>query len=117
MSALLTDLKTQGLLATTMVVLATEFGRTPKINENAGRDHHPGVFSCVLAGVGIRGGQVYGSSDDDGRSVAEDSVSIADFNTTIAKAAGLETNKEYFAPNGRPFKIGGGGKAIDKVLV
>ncbi len=116
MSALLTDLKAQGLLATTMVVLATEFGRTPKINENAGRDHHPGVFSCVLAGAGIRGGQVYGSSDEDGRSVAEDSVSIADFNTTIAKAAGLETNKEYFAPNGRPFKIGGGGKAIDKVL-
>ncbi len=116
MSALLSDLKTQGLLSTTLVVLATEFGRTPKINENAGRDHHPGVFSCVLAGAGIRGGQIYGASDEDGRSVAEDSVSIADFNTTIAKAAGLDTNKEYFAPNGRPFKIGGGGKAIEKVL-
>ena len=116
MSALITDLKSQGLLSTTMVVLATEFGRTPKINENAGRDHHPGVFSCVLAGAGIRGGQVYGASDEDGRSVADDSVSIADFNTTIAKAAGLDTKKEYIAPNGRPFKIGGGGTAIEKLL-
>ena len=116
MSALLNDLKAQGLLATTLVVLATEFGRTLKINENAGRDHHPGVFSCALAGAGVRGGQVYGASDEDGRSVAEDGVSIADFNTTIAKAAGLDIKKEYFAPNGRPFKIGGGGTAIDKVL-
>ncbi len=116
MSALLNDLKAQGLLSTTLVVLATEFGRTPKINENAGRDHHPGVFSCVLAGAGIRGGQVFGASDEDGRSVAEDSVSIADFNTTIAKAAGLDIKKEYFAPNGRPFKIGGGGTPIEKVL-
>jgi len=116
MSALLTDLKDQGLLKTTMVVLATEFGRTPTINENAGRDHHPGVFSCVLAGAGIRGGQVYGSSDKDGRGVEDDSVSVADFNTTIAKAAGIDTDKEHFAPNGRPFKIGGGGDALTKVL-
>jgi hypothetical protein len=116
MSQLLNDLKEQGLLKTTMIVLATEFGRTPKINENAGRDHHPGVFSCVLAGAGIRGGQVYGSSDQDGRSVEDDRVTIADFNSTIAHAAGIDTKKEYFAPNGRPFKIGGGGDVISKLL-
>ncbi len=116
MSALLKDLKEQGLLKSTMVVLATEFGRTPTINENAGRDHHPGVFSCVLAGAGIRGGQVYGSSDKEGRGVQDDSVSVSDFNTTIAKAAGIDTDKEHHAPNGRPFKIGGGGEAIEKVL-
>lgn len=116
MSMLLTDLKAQGLLKTTLIVLATEFGRTPTINENAGRDHHPGVFSCVLAGAGIKGGQVYGSSDKDGRGVEDDSVSIADFNTTIARAAGIATNKEHIAPNGRPFKIGGGGDAIEKIL-
>ena len=116
MSMLLKDLKDQGLLKTTLVVLATEFGRTPTINENEGRDHHPGVFSCVLAGAGIRGGQVYGSSDKDGRGVEDDSVSVADFNTTIAKAAGIDTDKEHFAPNGRPFKIGGGGEAIAKIL-
>lgn len=116
MSALLRDLQESGLLKTTMVVLATEFGRTPTINENAGRDHHPGVFSCILAGAGIRGGQAYGSSDKDGRGVEDDSVSVADFNTTIAKAAGIDTAKEHIAPNGRPFKIGGGGDAITKIL-
>ncbi|MDZ4849227.1 MAG: DUF1501 domain-containing protein [Pirellulaceae bacterium] len=116
MSMLLTDLKEQGLLSTTMVVLATEFGRSPAINENSGRDHHPGVFSCVLAGAGIRGGQIYGTSDKDGRGVDEDSVTVADFNTTIAKAAGIDTDKEHIAPNGRPFKIGGGGESISKIL-
>jgi hypothetical protein len=70
-----------------------------------------------LAGAGIRGGQVYGSSDEDGRSVHEDGVSVADFNTTVAKALGIDTDREYFAPNGRPFKIGGGGTAIAKLLV
>jgi uncharacterized protein (DUF1501 family) len=116
-SQLLVELKELGLLKSTLIVLQTEFGRTPKINENAGRDHHPGVFSCVLAGAGIRGGQVYGSSDEDGRSVHEDGVSVADFNTTVAKALGIDTDREYFAPNGRPFKIGGGGTAIAKLLV
>lgn len=116
LSNLLKDLKASGLLQSTMVVLATEFGRTPTINENAGRDHHPAVFSCVLAGAGIRGGQVYGASDQDARTVASDGVSIADFNTTIAQAAGIPTDREFHAPNGRPFKIGGGGEAIKKLL-
>lgn len=117
MSMLLTDLKEQGLLKTTMVVLGTEFGRTPKINENGGRDHHPGVFSCVLAGAGIKGGQVYGSSDKDGFAVDDDGVSVEDFHTTIAQAAGLDVKKDYIAPNGRPFKIGGGGEVISKLLI
>ncbi len=100
----------------TLVVLTTEFGRKPKLNDNAGRDHHPGVFSSVLAGGGVRGGQVYGASDDRGVSVASDRVTVADFNTTIAAAAGLPTAEEFFAPNGRPFKIGGGGKVIRELL-
>jgi hypothetical protein len=116
MSYLISELKELGLLKSTLIVLQTEFGRTPKINENAGRDHHPGVFSCVLAGAGIKGGQVYGSSDEDGRSVATDGVAVADFNTTIAKALGIDTDKEHFSPSGRPFKIGGGGKALEKLL-
>jgi hypothetical protein len=116
MGSLIKDLEAKGLLSSTLVVLGTEFGRTPTINQNAGRDHHPGVFSCVLAGAGIRGGQVYGSSDVDGRSPAEDAVSVADFNTTIAAAAGLPYEREFNAPNGRPFKIGGGGTPIKKIL-
>jgi hypothetical protein len=116
MGSLLEDLETRGLLASTLVVLATEFGRTPRINENAGRDHHPGVFSCVLAGAGVQGGAIYGQSDERGFRPDKDPVSVADFNTTIAAACGLPYEKEFHAPNGRPFKIGGGGKPISAVL-
>jgi len=113
---LLEDLLDRGLLASTLVVLATEFGRTPRINENAGRDHHPGVFSCVLAGAGVQGGAVFGASDERGFRPDKDPVSVADFNTTIAAACGLPFAKEFHAPNGRPFKIGGGGTPIAAVL-
>lgn len=116
MAALLDDLADRGLLKTTLVVLATEFGRTPEINQNAGRDHHPAVFSCVLAGAGIKGGVVHGASDERGFRPDRDAVTVADFNTTIAVAAGLPHEKEFSAPNGRPFKIGGGGTPIRDVL-
>jgi hypothetical protein len=115
-AALVEDLESRGLLSTTLIVLATEFGRTPKINENAGRDHHPGAFSCLLAGAGIHAGQVYGSSDKAGFSVAEDGVSVAEFNSTIAAAIGLSTKEEFIAPNGRPFKIANGADPISKLL-
>jgi hypothetical protein len=116
MAALLGDLEARGLLATTLVVLATEFGRTPKVNENAGRDHHPAVFSCVLAGAGIKAGVVHGASDARGHSPDRDPVTVGDFHATIAKACGLPVGKEFLAPNGRPFKIGHDGKPIAAVL-
>jgi hypothetical protein len=116
MSALVTDLEKRGLLSSTLVVLATEFGRTPRINENAGRDHHPAVFSCVLAGAGVKGGVVHGASDERGFKPDKDAVSVPDFLTTVAAACGLPYDKEFMAPNGRPFKIGGGGKPIKAVL-
>jgi len=116
MAALIADLEERGLLSSTVVVLATEFGRTPKINENAGRDHHPAVFSCALAGAGVKGGVVYGASDERGFKPAENPVSVADFLSTVAVACGLPHDKEFMAPNGRPFKIGGGGKPIKDVL-
>jgi hypothetical protein len=116
MSALLDDLADRGLLDSTLVVLATEFGRTPVMNENAGRDHHPAVFSCVLAGAGVKGGVVHGASDEHGHAPAADPVSVPDFNTTIAAACGLPYDEEFVAPNGRPFKIGGGGTPVGAVL-
>jgi len=116
MAALLADLEERGLLSSTVVVLATEFGRTPKINENTGRDHHPAVFSCALAGAGVKGGTVYGKSDERGFKPADNPVSVADFLSTVAVACGLPHDKEFMAPNGRPFKIGGGGKPIRDVL-
>jgi len=113
---LLDDLDQKGLLAETLVVLATEFGRSPQINYNAGRDHHPAAFSTLLAGAGISGGQVYGKSDRKGHSVEEDGVSAADFNATIATALGLPLDQEVHSPTGRPFKVAGSGKPIARLL-
>ena len=113
---LLRDLHSKGLLDETLVVLTTEFGRKPKMNVNGGRDHHPGAFSSLLMGAGIKGGQVYGESDKQGFSVAKDHVSVSEFNKTIAAAAGLPLEEERYAPNGRPFKIGGDGDPIKALL-
>ncbi|MGN6134415.1 MAG: DUF1501 domain-containing protein [Aureliella sp.] len=116
LSALIRDLESKGLLEQTLVVVATEFGRTPVINENAGRDHHPGVFSGLLCGAGIQRGAVYGTSDAKGSTPDEDGVGVEDFNATIARAMGLPLDKEFFAPNGRPFRICNEGKPIEKLL-
>lgn len=116
LAALIEDLEARGLLASTLVVLATEFGRTPKVNENAGRDHHPAVFSCVLAGAGVKRGVVHGASDAGGRSPDRDAVSVGDFNATVAAACGIPWDREFVAPNGRPFRIGNQGRPITAVL-
>jgi hypothetical protein len=115
LGALLRDLASKSMLDEVLVVLATEFGRTPKINENAGRDHHPGVFSGLLCGAGIKPG-VYGSSDSRGQSVDENAVYPEDFNATIAHALGLPLEQEFIAPNGRPFKICNSGTPIEEIL-
>ncbi len=116
LSSLMRDLHSRGLLKDTMIVLTTEFGRKPKLNVNGGRDHHPGAFSSLLIGAGIKGGQVYGASDKTGFSVDKDHVSVSAFNKTIAAAAGLPLTEERFAPNGRPFKIGGDAQPIKELL-
>ncbi len=114
--ALLRDLSSKGMLGEVLVVVATEFGRTPKINENAGRDHHPGAFSGLLCGAGIKAGGVYGASDEQGHSVEDDPVYPEDFNATIASAMGLPLDDEFVAPNGRPFRICNNGSPIQELL-
>jgi len=116
LSALLRDLKSRGLLEETLVVVATEFGRTPTINKNTGRDHFPGAFSCVLAGGGIQGGTVYGTTDKTGRTIEKDPVSVGDFNSTIAYAMGLSHDEEIISPEGRPFTMGNGGEPLKGLL-
>ena len=104
-SALLTDLEMRGMLDETLVVFLTDFGRTPKINNNGGRDHHPGVYSLALAGGGIRGGQVYGSSDHKGAEPASNVCSPADIHATVFKAMGIDPRTELHDVLGRPFQI------------
>lgn len=111
-SALLDDLYYRGLLDETLVVIGTEFGRTPEINQNAGRNHHPSAFSCILAGGGIRGGQVYGATDERGQEVSENGVTVPDFNATIAYALGLPLDKIVYSPSGRPFQVADKGRPI-----
>jgi len=109
---LLNDLKQLGMLDETLVVVASEFGRTPSINQNAGRDHFPTAFTCLLAGGGVNGGTVYGATDKEGKSVDKDPVTVGEFNSTIAYAMGLEHDEEIYSPDGRPFTIGNGGEPL-----
>ena len=116
LSALLDDLKVRGLLEETLVVLATEFGRTPRINQNAGRDHYPKAFTSLLAGGGIRGGMTFGMKSEGGEEVIENQVSIPDFNSTIAYALGLPIDHVLYSPSKRPFTVAHKGKPIMPVI-
>jgi uncharacterized protein (DUF1501 family) len=114
LSTLLYDLDQRGLLDSTLIVVATEFGRTPTIVEahKNGRDHHPTAFSCVLAGGGINGGQVYGATDSKGARIVDRKVSIPDLNATIGWALGLPIDEKFTAPSGQQFQIANDGRPI-----
>ncbi|MEK0446953.1 MAG: hypothetical protein RLZZ399_2274 [Verrucomicrobiota bacterium] len=113
MAALLADLHQRGLLSSTLVMMITEFGRTPKINEaTAGRGHHPGVFTWWLGGGGIKAGTVYGQSDATAERVADKPVTMADFNATVALALGLDLRQIEHSPSGRPFTIADKGQPV-----
>jgi hypothetical protein len=105
LAALLSDLERTGLLDSTLVVLATEFGRTPRINQNAGRDHYPKAFSCMLAGGGVTGGIKYGKTTPGGEEVAEKALEPQDFNATIAYGLGVAVDRVVMSPSLRPFKV------------
>ncbi len=110
--ALISDLESRGILNETLIVIATEFGRTPKINQNAGRDHYPKAFSGYIAGGGIKGGQSYGATDATGAEVEEDSLSVPDFNATIAYGLGLPLKKIIKSASRRPFTVAHKGEPV-----
>lgn len=112
LAALIADLDARGLLDRTLVVLATEFGRTPEITGNNGRNHYPKAFSALLAGGGVKRGYVHGATDAQGREVVGEPVSIQDFNATIAYALGLPLDHVVMAPSGRPFKVADKGQPV-----
>jgi hypothetical protein len=103
--ALLTDLHDRGLLERTLIVCMGEFGRTPKINVNTGRDHYPAAWSAFLAGGGIRGGQAYGTTSPDGLTVTSQPTSIPDLLATICTALGIDPEKQNMSNVGRPIRI------------
>lgn len=114
--ALLRDLDRRGMLGTTLVVLTSEFGRTPNINPRDGRDHWPNAFSAMFAGAGIKGGTLYGQSDELGKRVVENPAKPEDLNATIAKLLGLATQDIHYSPSGRPFKVAHDGTPIMDII-
>jgi uncharacterized protein (DUF1501 family) len=115
-AALIEDLKRTGLLDSTLVVMGSEFGRTPRINENSGRDHFPKAYSTVFAGGGVKGGYVYGSTNAEGSEVADKQVTVQDFIATIGCAMGLPVDKVVFSPSGRPFTVGDKGTVVADIF-
>jgi hypothetical protein len=112
-AGLLQALDEKGLLATTAVMVTGEFGRTPKINKNSGRDHYPRAMWVILAGGGIRGGQVIGASDDKGTGPASgDGITPDDIAASYYHALGIDCAKEYHTSTGRPVMIVRNGKVI-----
>ncbi len=116
-AALIEDLKERGMLEETLVCVTSEFGRSPKINANAGRDHWPKVFSSLLAGGGIKAGQVYGSSDATASEPKDNPLTVQDWATTIYSCLGINADKELLAPGARPVEIVDGGKVCKELLV
>ncbi|MEW5975812.1 MAG: DUF1501 domain-containing protein [Acidobacteriota bacterium] len=115
-SALLEDLYQRSLLESTLVVMMGEFGRTPEVNADAGRDHWSKAFSIVLAGGGVRGGQVLGATDAKAAEVTEDPYQVEDLVATIYDRVGIDFTKEYHTPIGRPVKLSNGGQVISKLF-
>lgn len=115
-SALLEDLHARGLLESTLVILMGEFGRTPQVNADAGRDHWSKAFSLVLAGGGVKGGQVLGATDSKAAEVTEDPYQVEDLVATIYDRVGIDFTQEYQTPIGRPVKLSNGGRVISKLF-
>lgn len=117
MSALIEDLEQRGLLKNTVVLWMGEFGRTPRINESAGRDHWARSWSVVVGGGAIAGGRVIGATNEDGTRVVTEPYSSEDLMATVCQGLGISLATVYTSLNGRPMKIAGGGKVIADLLL
>lgn len=115
-AGLIRDLDQRGMLESTLVLITSEFGRTPKVNAGGGRDHWPRVFSIVMAGGGIKAGQVYGSSDGLAAEVADDGLEIQDYMTSVYHLLGIDARKDLMSPGDRPQAIVMNGKVVRGLL-
>jgi uncharacterized protein (DUF1501 family) len=116
LSTLFRDLSERGMLEHTLVLVTGEFGRTPRINKNAGRDHWGPAFTVAIGGGGIKGGRVVGKSDARAERPAADPYGPEDLSATMYQLLGINPNDEFYTPEGRPVKITNGGKLIDELL-
>jgi hypothetical protein len=115
-AGLIADLDQRGLLASTLVMVTSEFGRTPKVNENAGRDHWARVYSHVLAGGGITRGQVYGASNATASEPDSDAVPVENYLATVYHQLGINAEDRLLAPGGRPIDIVRDGKVVEGLI-
>jgi hypothetical protein len=116
MAQLIADLKQRGMLEKTLVIWMGEFGRTPRINPRAGRDHFPRAFNVALAGGGIKGGQVVGKTDAGGQDVTDRPVTVSDLFRTVYTALGIDADYENMSRIGRPIKLVDGGEVVKELL-
>ncbi len=115
-AALIRDLDRRGMLEKTLVMVSSEFGRTPKINKDAGRDHWPKVFSVVFAGGGFKGGYIHGSSDATGTEPENDPLTVENMACTVYNQLGIDSDKRIVAPGNRPIDIVRGGELVQELL-
>ena len=115
-AALIADLKDRGMLDDTLILWTGEFGRTPKINARGGRDHYPRAFNCALAGGGVRGGQVIGSTTPDGTAVADRPVKVDDLLQSCCHALGVDADHENLTPLGRPLRVVDKGEVVKELF-
>ena len=115
-AALVRDLETRGMLDNTLVIWMGEFGRTPQINPRGGRDHFPRSFNALLAGGGVKGGQIIGRTDKAGVEVTDRPVTVPDLFATFCKSMSIDPTIENMAPSGRPIKLVDGGKAVTELF-
>lgn len=115
-AGLISDLEERGMLDSTIVMVTSEFGRTPKINATAGRDHYPRVYSAAVAGGGFKRGLVYGSSNSTASEPEEDPIRIEDVLTTVYRQIGINADKELMTPGARPIEIIDGGTVVKELI-
>jgi len=117
MAALVKDLDERKLLSSTLVVCMGDFGRTPRVNDDEGRDHYPQAWSALLAGGGTRPGVAQGKTDDSGAKVVEKPVTVPDLFATMTTLLGIDPGRSFSTPTGRPIAVTDGGTPIKELMV
>jgi uncharacterized protein (DUF1501 family) len=115
-AALIADLDRRGMLDKTLVMVSSEFGRSPKINKDAGRDHWPRVFSVAFAGGGFKRGYIHGASDPTGSEPDSDPLSVENMAATVFTQLGIKPDKKLMSPGGRPQAIVRDGQVVQELL-